>query len=364
MQRAVAITGWGHYVPDRILTNRELESLVDTSDEWIRTRTGIQERHIAAPGETTSSMCVLAARKALERASLASAEVDLVICATTTPDHLVPATACLVQKRIGAVRAGAFDVNAACTGFLYALTVGAQFIQAGTCRRVLVVGGETMSRFTNWKDRNTCILLADGAGALVLEATDQPCGFLSSVLGCDGDTGHLLAIEAGGSAKPATTDTVARGEHFLAMRGSEVFKLAVRAMTQAAREALLKANLSFTDIRMVIAHQANVRILNAVQEGLGLPREKFYVNLDRFGNTAAASVPSALSEFLTNAPVEPGENLLLAAFGGGLTWASVVIRWADVKAIIAARTSLGKHHAVESGLPASPKGPRRVAASL
>jgi 3-oxoacyl-[acyl-carrier-protein] synthase-3 len=221
-----------------------------------------------------------------------------------------------------------------------------------------------MSRFTNWNDRNTCVLLADGAGAVVLEATDQPCGVLSSVLGCEGDTGHLLAIEAGGSAKPATAETVARGEHYLAMRGSEIFKLAVRTMTQASREALLKAKLSFADIRMVIAHQANARILRAVQEGLGLPRERFFLNLDRFGNTAAASVPSALSEFLASESVEPGENLLLTAFGGGLTWASVVLRWADVNAVIAARSNKDREQGTDPAVPGGPKQARRVAASF
>jgi 3-oxoacyl-[acyl-carrier-protein] synthase-3 len=363
MLPSVAITGWGHYVPDKVMTNQELESLVDTSDEWIRTRTGIHERRIAAPGETTSSMCAVAARQALERAALASVDLDLVICATTTPDHLVPATACLVQQHIGAAHAGAFDINAACTGFLYALAVGAQFIQAGTCARVLVVAGETMSRFTNWKDRNTCVLLGDGAAALVLEATEQPCGVLGTILGSQGDTDRLLAIEAGGSAKPATAETVARGEHYLVMRGSEVFKMAVRAMSQAAREVLVKANLSLADIRMVFAHQANGRILRAVQQDLGLPREKFYLNLDRFGNTAAASVPTALSEFLTNEPVEAGENLLLAAFGGGLTWAAAVIRWADVPAVIAGRTTNNKSQSEDSPLLAgtkSTKAPRNL----
>jgi 3-oxoacyl-[acyl-carrier-protein] synthase-3 len=340
MSQSVAVSGWGHYVPEKVLTNQELEALVETSDEWIRTRTGIQERRIAAPGETTSTMCALAARQALERAAMSSTDLDLVICATTTPDYLLPATACLVQKHIGADRAGAFDVNAACSGFLYALSVGAQFIQAGTCSRVLVVGGEVMSRFLNWKDRNTCVLLGDGAGAVVLEATEQACGILSTVLGCQGDSERLLTIEAGGSARPATAETVARMEHYISMRGSEVFKLAVRSMTQAIREALVKANLSPVDIRIVVPHQANGRILGAVQQALGLPREKFYVNLDRFGNTAAASVPTALSEFLTAESVEPGDNLLLTAFGGGLTWAATVIRWADVPAILAARGAL------------------------
>jgi 3-oxoacyl-[acyl-carrier-protein] synthase-3 len=337
MSRYAAITGWGHCLPERVLTNKDLESRIDTSDEWIRTRTGIRERRVAGPGETTASLCVAAARRALAGAALAPAELDLVICATTTPDHLLPNTGSAVQQRLGAARAGAFDLNAACTGFVYALTVGAQFIRAGALERVLVVGGETLSRFLNWGDRATCVLFGDGAGAVVLEATEQECGVLSTVLGSRGDTDHLLAIEAGGSARPPTADTLARGEHFITMRGSDIFRLAVRSMARAAGEALRKAGVAAADLRAVVAHQANVRILRATQEALGLPWEKFVVNVDRYGNTGAASVPLALSEFLSAGPVAPGDHLLLATFGGGLTWASAVLRWGDVPAIIAGR---------------------------
>jgi 3-oxoacyl-[acyl-carrier-protein] synthase-3 len=337
MMRSAAITGWGHCLPERVLTNHELESRIDTSDEWIRTRTGIRERRIAGPDETTASLCTVAARRALDCAGLAAAELDLVICATTTPDHLLPNTGSVVQQRLGATRAGAFEVNAACTGFVYALTVGAQFIQAGTMERVLVVGGETLSRFLNWRDRATCVLFGDGAGAVVLEATERECGLLSTVLGSRGDADHLLAIEAGGSAKPSTSDTLARGEHYITMRGSDIFRLAVRSMSRAAGEALDKAGVPGADLRAVIAHQANLRILRATQEALGLPWDKFVVNVDRYGNTGAASVPLALSEFLCVEPVQPGDNLLLATFGGGLTWAAAVVRWADVAAIAARR---------------------------
>jgi 3-oxoacyl-[acyl-carrier-protein] synthase-3 len=334
--RRAAITGWGHHVPDSVVTNRMVEARVQTSDDWVRARTGIAERRIAAPGETTASMCTLAARRALARAGLAAEDLDLVVCATTTPDHLLPATGCLVQEQLGAARAGAFDLNAACSGFLYGLVVGAQFIHADRYARVLVVGGETLSRFVNWEDRGTCVLFGDGAAALVLEATEQDCGLLSSVLGSRGDREHLLAIEAGGSARPATADTMAGGGHRITMRGAEVFKLAVRGMTQAAREAVAQAGLSAGELPKVTPHQANVRILRAVQESLGLPWEKVFVNLDRFGNTAAASVPLALCEFLESEPPRPGDDLLLVAFGGGLTWAAAVVRWADVTAIVRA----------------------------
>jgi 3-oxoacyl-[acyl-carrier-protein] synthase-3 len=337
MLRYGAITGWGHYLPEKVLTNQELESLVKTSDEWIRKRTGISERRIAGKGETTSSMCTTAALRALACADLDSTDLDLVICATTTPDHFLPPTACLVQERLGARHAGAFDLNAACTGFLYALVVGSQFIQAGTCDRVLVVGGETLTRFVNWKDRNTCVLFGDGAGAVILEATDQEGGVLSSVLGSRGDLEHLLAIEAGGAAKPTTPESLLAGEQYITMRGNEVFKVAVRSMTQAAAEVLARADLAISDIRMVIPHQANERILKATQETLGLPWEKFFVNLHRYGNTAAASIPIALSEFLASTAVDPGDDLLFVAFGAGFTWGAAAVRCADVEAIVAQR---------------------------
>ncbi len=335
--RYAAITGWGHCLPDRVVSNKDLESRIDTTDEWIWTRTGIRERRVAGPGETTASLCTAAARRALACANLPAAALELVICATTTPDHLLPNTGSVIQQRLGAVQAGAFDVNAACTGFVYALAIAAQFIRTGTLERVLVVAGETLSRFTNWDDRSTCVLFGDAAGAVVLEATDAACGVMSSVLGSRGDVGHMLAIEAGGSARPSSAETLARGEHFITMRGGDVFRLAVRSMSRSAAEALTKAGVCGPDVRAVIAHQANVRILRSTQESLGLPWEKFVVNLDRYGNTGAASVPLALSEFLSAGDVRPGDNLLLTTFGGGLTWASAVVRWADVAAVIARR---------------------------
>jgi 3-oxoacyl-[acyl-carrier-protein] synthase-3 len=337
MLRYAAITGWGHCLPEGVVTNHDLAERIDTTDEWVWTRTGIRERRIAGPGETTSSLCTAAARRALACANLPAAQLDLVICATTTPDSPLPNTGSIVQQRLGATQAGAFDINAACSGFVYALAVGTQFIRAGALNRVLVVGGETLSRVTNWDDRSTCVLFGDGAGAVLLEGTDRECGVLGTVLGSRGDTDHLLAIEAGGSARPATAETVARGEHFITMRGSDIFRLAVRAMSRAAGEALARAGVSSADVKAVIAHQANVRILRSTQEALGVPWEKFVVNVDRYGNTGAASVPLALSEFVSRGEVRPDDNLLLATFGGGLTWASAVVRWADVAAVVAHR---------------------------
>jgi 3-oxoacyl-[acyl-carrier-protein] synthase-3 len=337
MQRFAAVTGWGHCVPDKVLTNQDLEKLVATTDDWIKTRTGISTRHIAGAADTTSSLCAVAAERALKRARLPARELDLVICATTTPDQLLPATACLVHEKIGAVHAGAFDVNSACTGFVQALIIGVQFIQTGTCRRVLVVAGEILSRFLNWQDRTTCILHGDGAGAVVLEATAQKCGVLGVDLGCRGDRDNLLTIPAGGSAQPATAETIAAGAHYVSMRGNEVFKQAVRSMSQAATLSLARARVSIDEIHKVIPHQANLRIVQATRHMLGLPEEKVFLNLDRRGNTGSASIPLALSEYLDAEMPQPGAKLLLVAFGGGLTWASAVLSWADVAAVIAHR---------------------------
>jgi 3-oxoacyl-[acyl-carrier-protein] synthase-3 len=337
-QPHVALTGWGHYVPEKVLANKHFEELVETSAEWIQTRTGIAERRIARPDETTSSMSLLACRQALTRARLSAKDLDLIICATTTPDCLLPATACVIQEKLGAARAMAFDLNTACTGFLSGLIVAAQFIHAGTCRRILVVAGETLTRFINWQDRNTCVLFGDGAGAVVLEATEQEEGnILGSVFGCRGDVHHWLSIEAGGAARPASPDTIAAGDHYIRMRGNDVFRMAVRSMNQAARDTLAKAALTSADIRKVIPHQANLRIMKATQEMLGLPPEAMYVNVDRYGNTGASSVAIALSEFLDTEPPQPGDNLLLVAFGGGLTWASTVVRLPNIEAVIAER---------------------------
>lgn len=328
-----AVTGWGHYSPARIMSNHDLEKLVETDDAWIQSRTGIRERRIAAPGETTSTMGTIAARLALEEADLAASDLDLIICATTTPDHLVPATACLIQHNIGAEHAAAFDLNTACTGFIYALATANQFIQAGGANRVLIVAGETLSRFINWEDRSTCILFGDGAAAVVLEATSQNNGVLSTVLGSRGDVAQMLTIEAGGCARPASEETIREKAHCVRMRGNEIFKVAVRSMAHSAQEALAKVGLTTADVRTVIPHQANHRILTATQEALGLTNEQTFINIDRYGNTGASSVPIALGEFLSNNNIEAGEHLLFVAFGGGLTWGAAVLRWADIAAV-------------------------------
>jgi 3-oxoacyl-[acyl-carrier-protein] synthase-3 len=295
-------------------------------------------------------MSVRAARQALDEAGLSPRDLDLVICATTTPDHLLPATACLIQQQLGAGRAGAFDLNAACSGFLYALAAGTQFIRAGTCRRVLVVAGEALSRFVNWQDRGTCVLFGDGAGAVVLEATTQAAGVVSTVLGSQGDVERMLVIEAGGCAVPASAATVRANAHTIRMRGSEVFKLAIRCMTRAARAALAQAGLTPGDVRAVIPHQANQRILTAVREALGLPPARLFVNVDRHGNTGAGSIPIALGEFLRAEPVEAGDYLLMVTFGGGLTWGAAVVRWADVPALMRERGALPSTQTIPFGI--------------
>ena len=328
-----AITGWGWYCPSQVLTNQDIEKLVDTDDAWIQSRTGIRERRIAGPGETTSSMSISAARQALEEAELAASDLDLIICTTTTPDHLLPATACLIQHHLGADRAAAFDLNAACSGFLYGLATASQFIQGGGAKRILLVAGETLTRFVNWEDRSTCILFGDGAAAVVLEATTQSAGVLSTVLGSRGDVEQMLSIEAGGSARPASTDTIAEKAHCIRMHGSEVFKLAVRSMAQSAQEALAKAGLSARDLRVVIPHQANQRIITATQGVLGLSNDQMFINIDRFGNTGSSSIPIALCDFMQTNSLDVGDHLLTVAFGGGLTWGAAVLRWADIAAI-------------------------------
>jgi 3-oxoacyl-[acyl-carrier-protein] synthase-3 len=329
MARHPVITGWGEYLPEKVLANGELEATIATSDAWVRSRTGICQRHIAAFEETTSSLCIRAARRALATAGVSAGAIDLVICATTTPDQLLPATACVVQQQLGAAHAGAFDLNTACTGFLYALTTAAQYIEAGMCERVLVVAGETLSRFLNWQDRATCVLFGDGAGAVVLEAAEQEERSLTCLLGCRGDAERLLTIAAGGSARPASAATVAAGEHCVRMQGNDLFRLAVRWMSQAAKDVLAKAKVPLSAVHQVIPHQANLRIIQATQAALGLPTERVFVNVDRCGNTGAASVAIALAEYLDSEPVPPGKHLLLVAFGGGLTWAAVVVRWPE-----------------------------------
>jgi 3-oxoacyl-[acyl-carrier-protein] synthase III len=322
-----AITGWGMYVPDRILSNADLEQLVETNDEWIVSRTGIRERRVVGPNDTSASMGAAAARQALELAGVKPDEIDLLIVATSTPDTLMPSAACLVQTELGATRAGPMDINAACSGFVYALAVGAQFIRAGTSKAALVIGSDALTRFINYKDRNTCILFGDGAGAVVLQPSTQPTGVLSVDLGAIPGTGSLLEIPGGGSAIPPTHESVEAGKHYMTMQGREVFKLAVRAMGDSSEKVITEAGLTPDDVSLVIPHQANVRILEATAKRLNLPMERMYINLDRYGNTSAATIPIAICEADQEGLLHPGDNLVFTAFGGGLTWASALVRW-------------------------------------
>lgn len=325
--RAAGIAGMGVAIPDRVMTNADLERLVDTSDEWIVTRTGIRERRIASEDVAASDLAYAAAREALDRAGVAAADVDLIIVATTTPDMPFPATACLVQHKLGAVRAGAFDLEAACSGFLYALAVGSQFIRAGTYETVLVIGAEVLSRIINWQDRSTCVLMGDGAAAAVLRPAPDGAGILSTFLGADGGGGDLLKMAAGGSRLPASPETVARGLHYLYMNGREVYKFAVNIMGDAAERALALAGLTAADVDWFVPHQANLRIIEAAARRFDLPMDKVVVNLDRYGNTSAASVPIALHEAVQDGRIRSGDVVLAVAFGAGLTWGAAVMRW-------------------------------------
>lgn len=324
--RYAAITGWGMAVPERVMTNAELERMVDTSDEWIVSRTGIKERHVVGANDTTTSLSTQAARKALERAGLEATDIDLIIVGTCTPDKFLVSQACLVQAELGG-NAGAFDLGAACSGFVYALATGNQFVQTGLYKRVLVIGADTLTRFVDYTDRTTCVLFGDGAGAVVLEATEEPRGLLSTVLGADGAGNKHLYIPGWGAFVPESAGIFPEYRPYLQMNGNEVFKFAVRVMGDAAVEAVDKAGLSFDDIGMLIPHQANARIIEAAARRLDLPREKVWMNLDRYGNTSAATIPIALCEVEASGMLHEGDNLVFVAFGGGLAWAAGVVRW-------------------------------------
>lgn len=325
-QKAV-VTGYGFYAPSRVVTNQDLEKLVETSDDWITTRTGIKERRFAADGESTSTMATRAARIALERARLRPQEVDLIVVGTCSPDYLFPATACLVQTALGAERAGAFDVEAACTSFVSALAIANGMILSGAAHNALAIGAETLSRLLDFKDRTTCVLFGDGAGAVVLEASNASVGIQSAVLHADGSKGELLWVKAGATKVPATRETVDQGLHFIRMQGGETFKLAVRSMADAAEEALAAAGVTADEIDLLIPHQANLRIIDAVAKRLRFPPEKVFVNIQRYGNTSAASIPIALSEAAERGELKKGDRVLLVAFGGGFTWGATVMEW-------------------------------------
>ena len=321
------ITGTGSAVPEKVLTNFDLERMVDTTDEWIVTRTGIRERRIASEGEYTSTFATAAAQRALEAAGVTADQIDLIVIGTLTPDYPFPATACLVQQAIKAPNAACFDLSAACSGFIYALSTAQRFIATGGAKKALVIGAEVLSRIVDWTDRNTCLLFGDGAGAVVLEAVEGDRGVLSTHIHSDGNYWDLLYQKGCGSRNPVSQQALDQRIAYISMQGNEVFKLAVRAMGEVAQEALSTNGLTTDDISLFIPHQANQRIIDSVGKRLSLGADRVYVNLDRYGNTSAASIPIALDEVVRAGRVREGDIVLLSAFGGGLTWGAAALRW-------------------------------------
>jgi 3-oxoacyl-[acyl-carrier-protein] synthase III len=321
------ITGWGMAVPETVLTNDDLAKRVDTNDQWIRERTGIRERHVACEHDFASTLGVEAAIKALAVANLPPTDLDLIICSTSSPEYIFPATACLIQDQLGATKAGAFDLLAACTGFIYAVNMAAQAIRSGSIKSALVVGAETLSRFVDWQDRATCILFGDGAGAFVLQASETPGGVLSAVMHSDGSGGDLLTLAGGGSHFPASESTLQDGKHFIHMDGREVYRFATRVMDQASREVLELAGLTTDDVQWIIPHQANRRIIEAAAKHLKLPLERFVINVERYGNTSTASIPIATVEAFQEGKLKEGDHLVFVGFGAGLTWGALAAQW-------------------------------------
>ncbi|MDP4097582.1 ketoacyl-ACP synthase III [Paenibacillus sp. P96] len=325
--KPVGIIGIGKYVPEKILTNSDLEKMVETSDEWIVSRTGIRERHIAAPEQATSDLAYEAAVKALASAGMTAEELDLIIIATITPDMTFPSTACILQDKLGAKGAAAFDLSAACSGFVYGLATATSFIQAGMYRNALVIGADCLSRITDYTDRNTCVLFGDGAGAVVVGEVPEGRGFQSFDLGAEGAGGSLLKMEAGGSRLPASPQTLENKLHYIYMNGREVFKFAVRVMATATDVVLEKAGLDKDDIDVFVPHQANIRIIQSAMQRLNLPEEKVVINVDKYANTSAASIPLALVEAAEEGRMKEGDRVLMVGFGGGLTWGASVLVW-------------------------------------
>jgi 3-oxoacyl-[acyl-carrier-protein] synthase-3 len=321
------ITGWGKYVPERVLTNFDLEKMVDTSDEWIRTRTGIRERHIAAPGETCCTMSLAAARQALAEAQLPPSDVELIIVATSTPDYFVPSVASMVQDQLGATGTPAFSLQAGCTGWVYSLVTASQFIQSGAYRNALVIGTEHLSMGVDWTDRNTCVLFGDGSGAVVLEASDQPTGLLSFDLGSDGSDYDALIYPGCAGVHPPSHEVIDQRLHYLRMDGRRVFKFATRVLADSVRKVVTASGLTVDDVALIIPHQANDRIIELARRKLRVPPEKIMVNIDRYGNTSAASIPLALVEAIEEGRVKPGDHLVFVGFGAGLTWAAAAFHW-------------------------------------
>ncbi len=322
-----AIAGFGAYVPQKVLTNADLEKMVDTSDEWITQRTGIKQRRIAAENESTASMATEAGRRACHSAGVDPAELDLIVCATITPETLCPSSACFIQRDLGAAGAAAFDLSAACSGFLYGLSITRRFIEAGQFKNCLVIGAEALSRFTDYADRGSCILFGDAAGAVVMQPTnDAEKGVLYTVMHADGTGWDYIWTPAGGSKLPASAQTVERGEHYLKMRGREVYKFAIEKMQWLLEDCMNACGLTADDVDLVIPHQVNIRIIRSATRKLNFPVEKVYVNIDRYGNTSAASIPLALDEAVRGGRIGPGSMVVLIAFGAGLTWAGAVVR--------------------------------------
>lgn len=332
-QRYVRIAGVGKYLPERVMPNSELEALVNTSDEWIRARTGIRERRVAAEHETTSSLAVQAGRAALASAGMDASNLDLILVATCTPDYAgMPATASLVQDALGARSAGAMDLNAVCSGFLYGLVTGSQFILGGGAKAVLVIGADVFSRILDWQDRSTCVLFGDGAGAVVLTGTDEPGGLLSSVLGSDGSGACSLYVPAGGSRRPTSHETVDEREHYVRMAGREVFRFATTVLPDSVQQALARAGLTTDEVDLLIPHQANTRIIDHAARRLGIAQGRVFSNVERYGNTSAASVPVALCEAVEEGLIAPGDTIVLAGFGAGLSWGAAVWQWQGLAA--------------------------------
>ena len=324
-----AITAVGHYVPDNVITNADFEKIVETTDEWIKSRTGISERRILNNGEPMSFMAVEAIKMLLERRKITADEIDLIIVGTVTPDMLFPSTACIIQEKIGASKAWGYDVLAACSGFIFTLITGAQFIESGMCKKVLVVGSDKMSTITNYKDRNTCVLFGDGAGCVLLEPSDDPeYGIMDSILKVDGKGGKYLYMKAGGSAMPACHESVDNDWHYVFQDGKFVFKDAVKGMADVSVEIMEKNNLKSEDISYLVPHQANMRILTACADRMGLSHDKVMLNIHKYGNTTAATIPLCLSEYWAEGKIKKGDNLVLASFGAGYTWGSILVKWA------------------------------------
>ncbi len=351
--RGATIAGTGRALPERVLSNADLEKMVDTSDEWITSRTGIRERRMVAPGQENSDLATAAARQALEAAGVDVHDVDHIFVATVTPDRILPSMACTVQMKLDASHAAALDINAACSGFLYGLQIGLALIESGASNTVLLIGAETLTRIVDFEDRNTCVLFGDGAGAVVLRPCDAGVGVLSVKLGADGGQGDMLTVPAGGSQKPATHETVAAREHFIRMKGNELFKFAVRAMESISRDALAEAGREPGELKALIPHQANRRIIDATAERLCNAAEKVFMNIEHYGNTSAASVPILLDEVVRDGRLSEGDLIELVAFGGGVTWGAGVMTWSPSAAWpLEGREARGSIAAVKSAVPA------------